>query len=80
MQNTSFVIGELKFEAASLFTFSMTVILALAGGGALVVIIIIAALIAYKQKSRESDKVLRRMQNQMDVLEIRVAKECKEGL
>lgn len=79
MQNVSFVIGELKYEVSSAFTFSLTVILALAGGGAFVLIIIIGALVAYKRKSRESDRVMKRMQNQMDVLEIRVAKECKEG-
>jgi hypothetical protein len=79
MQNVSFVIGELKYDGSSIFTFSLTVIAALAGGALLVLFIIVTALVAYKRKSRENDRVMKRMQNQMDVLEIRVAKECKEG-
>ena len=41
--------------------------------------IIIIIFIAYRLKSRESDRVMKRMQNQMDTLEAKVAKECKEG-
>ena len=42
-------------------------------------VIIIIIFIAYRLKSRESDRVMKRMQNQMDTLEAKVAKECKEG-
>jgi len=54
----------------------------LAGLGATVVvvlIIIISVCVAYRRKSRERDDVLKHMKNQMDVLEARVAKECKEA-
>ena len=43
------------------------------------VVVIIVIFIAYRLKSRESDRVMKRMQNQMDTLEAKVAKECKEG-
>lgn len=36
-------------------------------------------LIAYKRKSRDADRTLKRLQLQMDNLESRVALECKEG-
>jgi len=62
------------------FKFSFTIIAALCGIGLFVILVIICVLIAYKRKSRESSQVMKRMQSQMDVLEIRVAKECKEGI
>lgn len=34
---------------------------------------------AYRRKSTESNRVLKNMQEQMDILELRVAAECKEG-
>lgn len=43
-------------------------------------IIFIAFLIAYRRKSTESNRVLKNMQEQMDILELRVAAECKEGI
>ena len=75
------MIGELIYEGATQpFKFSFTIIAALCGIGLFVVLVIICVLIAYKRKSRESSQVMKRMQSQMDVLEIRVAKECKEGM
>ena len=80
-QNISYVIGELMYEGATRpFKFSFTIIAALCGIGLFVILVIICVLIAYKRKSRESSQVMKRMQSQMDVLEIRVAKECKEGM
>lgn len=46
---------------------------------AIVIVFIIALLIAYKKKTSESNRVLRNMQEQMDILELRVAAECKEA-
>ncbi|KAK0081171.1 hypothetical protein PV325_012648 [Microctonus aethiopoides] len=43
------------------------------------VFIFIAFLIAYRRKSTESNRVLKNMQEQMDILELRVAAECKEA-
>ncbi|XP_008204796.2 plexin-A4 [Nasonia vitripennis] len=45
----------------------------------ILVIIFIAFLIAYRRKSTESNRVLKNMQEQMDILELRVAAECKEA-
>lgn len=42
-------------------------------------VIFIVFLIAYRRKSTESNRVLKNMQEQMDILELRVAAECKEG-
>jgi len=44
-----------------------------------VVIVFVVFLIAYRRKSTESSRVLKNMQEQMDILELRVAAECKEG-
>ncbi|XP_046596582.1 plexin-A4 isoform X1 [Neodiprion lecontei] len=38
-----------------------------------------AFLVAYRRKSTESNRVLKNMQEQMDILELRVAAECKEA-
>lgn len=43
-------------------------------------VIFLCFLIAYRRKSTESSRVLKNMQEQMDILELRVAAECKEGL
>jgi len=79
-RNISYVIGELMYEGASApFRFSSTVIAALCGIFVVVMLVVICVFVAYKRKTRESNQVMKRMQSQMDVLEIRVAKECKEG-
>lgn len=44
-----------------------------------IVVVCVIFLIAYKRKSTESNRVLRNMQEQMDILELRVAAECKEA-
>ncbi|OAD59453.1 Plexin-A4 [Eufriesea mexicana] len=44
-----------------------------------IVFVFIAFLIAYRRKSTESNRVLKNMQEQMDILELRVAAECKEA-
>lgn len=54
-------------------------IIGIGGGGGLLLLVIIAVLIAYKRKSRDADRTLKRLQLQMDNLESRVALECKEG-
>ena len=52
------------------------------GIGVIVAVIFIFAIIGivmYRRKSKESGRVMKRMQHQMDALEAKVAKECKEG-
>ncbi|XP_037086635.1 plexin-A4-like [Pollicipes pollicipes] len=55
------------------------VIIGVAVAACLLVLAVIGILIAYKRKSSESSRVLKNMQEQMDVLELRVAAECKEA-
>lgn len=58
---------------------TLPAIIGIGGGGGLLLLIIIIVLIAYKRKSRDADRTLKRLQLQMDNLESRVALECKEG-
>lgn len=44
-----------------------------------VIVFIIVLLVAYRKKTNESNRVLKNMQEQMDILELRVAAECKEA-
>lgn len=76
-----FPIGKLSYELPSSHdsALSKPVIIGVIVGGCILVIIVIIILIAYRQKSTESSRVLKNMQEQMDVLELRVASECKEG-
>nr|XP_033782070.1 plexin-A1 isoform X2 [Geotrypetes seraphini] len=69
--------GTLQIYSESLL--SLPAIIGIGGGGGLLLIIIIAVLIAYKRKSRDADRTLKRLQLQMDNLESRVALECKEA-
>ena len=80
MGNLTFPIGTLQYESmvASLPMFSFPFILIFVAAGLLIIIILIVY-IKYRQKSRENDRVMKDMQNQMDTLEAKVAKECKEG-
>lgn len=59
---------------------TLPAIIGIGGGGGLLLLVIIAVLIAYKRKSRDADRTLKRLQLQMDNLESRVALECKEGI
>lgn len=69
--------GMLQVYSDSLLT--LPAIVGIGGGGGLLLLVIVAVLIAYKRKSRDADRTLKRLQLQMDNLESRVALECKEG-
>lgn len=69
--------GTLQIYSDSLLT--VPAIIGIGGGGGLLLLVIIVVLIAYKRKSRDADRTLKRLQLQMDNLESRVALECKEG-
>uniref|UniRef100_H3A9X0 Plexin A1 n=1 Tax=Latimeria chalumnae TaxID=7897 RepID=H3A9X0_LATCH len=69
--------GMLQIYSDSLLT--LPAIIGIGGGGGLLLLIIIIVLIAYKRKSRDADRTLKRLQLQMDNLESRVALECKEA-
>lgn len=70
--------GMLQVYSDSLLT--LPAIVGIGGGGGLLLLVIVAVLIAYKRKSRDADRTLKRLQLQMDNLESRVALECKEGV
>lgn len=70
--------GMLQIYSDNLLT--LPAIIGIGGGGGLLLLIIIIVLIAYKRKSRDADRTLKRLQLQMDNLESRVALECKEGV
>ncbi|XP_054655403.1 plexin-A1-like isoform X2 [Dunckerocampus dactyliophorus] len=69
--------GTLHIYSDSLLT--LPAIIGIGGGGGMLLLVIIAVLIAYKRKSRDADRTLKRLQLQMDNLESRVALECKEA-
>ncbi|XP_028824338.1 plexin-A1-like [Denticeps clupeoides] len=69
--------GVLQIYSDSLLT--LPAIVGIGGGGGLLLVVIIMVLIAYKRKSRDADRTLKRLQLQMDNLESRVALECKEA-
>lgn len=76
-----FTIGQLSYDipAGPESALPKSIIMAVAAGGGILLVLVIAILIAYRRKSTESSRVLKTMQEQMDVLELRVASECKEG-
>uniref|UniRef100_A0A8B9H0K7 Plexin-A1 n=1 Tax=Astyanax mexicanus TaxID=7994 RepID=A0A8B9H0K7_ASTMX len=70
--------GTLQIYRDGLLT--LPAIVGIGGGGGLLMLVIIFVLVAYKRKSRDADRTLKRLQLQMDNLESRVALECKEGI
>ncbi|XP_028669224.1 LOW QUALITY PROTEIN: plexin A3 [Erpetoichthys calabaricus] len=77
-------VGGLDFSPGILHIYSdsaltLPAIIGIGAGGGILLIAIIAVLIAYKRKTRDADRTLKRLQLQMDNLESRVALECKEA-
>lgn len=77
----SYVIGKLSYASPAEFTGPLTkpIILGVLIIVVLLLVIFVVFLVAYRRKSTESNRVLKNMQEQMDILELRVAAECKEG-
>ncbi|XP_068104102.1 plexin-A3-like [Hyperolius riggenbachi] len=78
------LVGGMEFSPGSLRIYSdssltLPAIVGIGAGGGLLLLAIIAVLIAYKRKTRDADRTLKRLQMQMDNLESRVALECKEA-
>ena len=73
-----YTVGKLDYNEhdALIPTYLLIILIAL---GAVLIVITVFVLIAYRRKSSESVRVLKNMQEQMDVLELRVAAECKEA-
>lgn len=72
-----FWLGTLHITAERALT--LPAMVGLAAGGGLLLLAITAVLVAYKRKTQDADRTLKRLQLQMDNLESRVALECKEG-
>lgn len=74
-------IGRLSYESPTDINgpLSKPAMFGVIAGILLLMVIFVAFLIAYRRKSTESNRVLKNMQEQMDILELRVAAECKEG-
>lgn len=76
-----YTIGRLSYESPSDLNgpLSKPAMFGVIAGILLLLLIFAAFLVAYRRKSTESNRVLKNMQEQMDILELRVAAECKEG-
>uniref|UniRef100_A0A8D2KHA0 Plexin-A3 n=1 Tax=Urocitellus parryii TaxID=9999 RepID=A0A8D2KHA0_UROPR len=72
-----FWLGTLHITAERALT--LPAMVGLAVGGGLLLLAITAVLVAYKRKTQDADRTLKRLQLQMDNLESRVALECKEA-
>jgi plexin A len=75
--NLTFEVGVLKYEEAEVLSFAAIIAISVGGGVLLLVLVIVCIL--YRVKSRRSDDMMKKMRIQMDLLEARVANECKEG-
>ncbi|XP_014668016.1 PREDICTED: plexin-A2-like [Priapulus caudatus] len=73
-----FLIGYLQYETES-GRLPLWGIIAIAVAAGILLFIVFVILIAYRHQSSKSERVLKNMQEQMDVLELRVAAECKEA-
>ncbi len=79
-QNLEFNIGILSYAQPSILdNLGKHTLIFITIAIVIVTIFIIGLLIAYKKKTSESNRVLKNMQEQMDILELRVAAECKEA-
>lgn len=80
--------GSLKFAIGSLSysspqglnaSFNKPTLIIACVVGVVIFLVFVGFLVAYRRKSTESSRVLKNMQEQMDILELRVAAECKEA-
>uniref|UniRef100_A0A1B6HCH7 Sema domain-containing protein n=1 Tax=Homalodisca liturata TaxID=320908 RepID=A0A1B6HCH7_9HEMI len=76
-----YTIGRLSYESPTDINgpLSKPALFGVIAGILLLLLVFVAFLIAYRRKSTESNRVLKNMQEQMDILELRVAAECKEA-
>ena len=82
-QPVGYSVGHLEYVGSSAAKSEVlglpTIIAIVAAIAGFLLTIVVLVCVAYTVKSRKSARAMRRMRNQMDVLESRVAKECKEG-
>jgi len=75
-------LGQLKYvdSTSSSPALNTSLLVYVAGGlGGAILAIVFIVIVLFMRKSRQSARAVKRMRSQMDVLEARVAKECKEG-
>ena len=77
--NLEYNIGKLSYSSNTEGQLPKPIMIGVAVGAGVLLFIVIGILILYRRKSTESSRVLKNMQEQMDVLELRVAAECKEA-
>ena len=77
----NFTIGKLSYDQISgePNPIHQHILIVVIVGICILFFIVVFILILYRRKSTESSRVLKTMQEQMDVLELRVASECKEA-
>ncbi|KAK7493969.1 hypothetical protein BaRGS_00014851 [Batillaria attramentaria] len=75
--NLTYPIGFLRYEEPEVL--SMAAIIAIAVGGGVLLVVLVIVCILYRVKSQRNDDMMKKMRIQMDMLEARVANECKEA-
>ena len=76
-RNYSKLVGYLQYEKPEVLP--VPVIIGLGVGGGVLVLGVIFFVVLWCIKSRENTNMKKKWQTQMDILEGKVAKECKEG-
>lgn len=77
-KNLTFFVGFLKYEETEL-ALPLEYIIMISVGGGVLILSVIVVIIMYRMKSKKNNSMMRKMQIQMDNLESKVAKECKEA-
>lgn len=77
----NFTIGKISYDSSDGIwgLFSRSILIILIMGATLLLTTIILVLVAYKKKASENNRVVKSMQEQMDVLEMKVASEAKQA-
>lgn len=79
-QSLTYEIGVLSYASPTLMQgLGKNALVAVIASVIVLLLIFVGLLVAYKKKTSESNRVLKNMQEQMDILELRVAAECKEA-
>lgn len=77
----NFTIGKISYNGYDGLesVLSRPILLSLVAGACFLMMVVILILIAYRRKASESSRVVKTMQEQMDVLEMKVASEAKQA-
>lgn len=77
----NFTIGKISYNSYDGLesVLSRPLLLSLVVGASFLIVVVILILIAYRRKASESNRVVKTMQEQMDVLEMKVASEAKQA-